>query len=60
MDLTADSDEEPQEEEEEQEEQEEQGRPKRQRTNCWPSGQPKTMSTSRSAPPPAESNGGFM
>ena len=56
MDLTADSDEEPQEEEE----QEEQGRPKRQRTNCWPSGQPKTMSTSRSAPPPAESNGGFM
>ena len=56
MDLTADSDEEPQEEEE----QEEQGRPKRQRTNCWPNGQPKTMSTSRSAPPPAESNGGFM
>ncbi len=57
MDLTADSDEEQQEEEEEEEEQ---GRPKRQRTNCWPSGQPKTMSTSRSAPPPAESNGGFM
>ena len=60
MDLTADSDEEPQEEEEEEQEQEEQGRPKRQRTNCWPSGQPKTMSTSRSAPPPAESNGGFL
>ena len=60
MDLTADSDEERQEEEEEEEEQDEQGRPKRQRTNCWPSGQPKTMSTSRSAPPPAESNGGFM
>ena len=60
MDLTADSDEEPQEEEEEEQEQEEQGRPKRQRTNCWPSGQPKTMSTSRSAPPPSESNGGFM
>ena len=58
MDLTADSDEE--QEEEEEEEEEEQGRPKRQRTNCWPSGQPKTMSTSRSAPPPAESNGGFM
>ena len=57
MDLTADSDEEPQEEEEEEEEE---GRPKRQRTNCWPNGQPKTMMTSRSAPPPAESNGGFM